>query len=85
MWLAGTLDRNPEEMRAAIPIWERILHLEDFPETRRKSAEHELGLAYMGTGRYSDAKRLFRGGDINEMNIQDAFNYGMAFGEKRNR
>ena len=78
MWLAGTLDRNPEEMRAAIPIWERILHLEDFPETRRKSAEHELGLAYMGTGRYSDAKRLFRGGDINEMNIQDAFNYGMA-------
>ena len=78
MWLAGTLDRSPEEMRAAIPIWERILHRDDFSETRRKSAEHELGLAYMGTGRCSDAGRLFRGDDTNEMNIQDAFNYGMA-------
>ena len=80
MWLAGTLNRSPEEMRIAVPIWERIIPRDDFPETMRKTAERELGLAYIGTRRCSDAARLLRGNgqNLDEMDIQDAFNYGMA-------
>ena len=80
MWLAGMLDHSPEEMRVAVPIWQRVLHLDGLPPTERTSAEAGLTLAYMAVGRCSDAVRLLQreGMSIGTMNIQDAFNYGMA-------
>ena len=80
MWLARTLDRSPSQMRIAVPIWLRIIHQGDMPETKLKAARNELGLAYMALGRCSEAAGLFRAPDecIDEMDVQDAFNYGMA-------
>ena len=79
-WIAKTLDRSPSQMRIAVPIWLRVIHQGDLSETKLKAARNELGLAYMAIGRCSDAKGLFRspGECIDEMAIQDAFNYGMA-------
>ena len=80
MWLARSLDRSPHERRIAVPIWERLFDRDDFPATQRRSAQHELGLSYMGSGRCSDALRVFRddGQPIDAMDIFNAFNYGMA-------
>ncbi len=80
MWLARSLDRSPDEMRVAVPIWQCIIDRDDVPATRRRRAQHDLGLSYMGSGRCSDAVGVFRDGgqSIDEMGIGDAFNYGMA-------
>ncbi len=80
MWLALELDGSPDEKRLAVLIWQRILHLEDFPAEQRRLAKTEVAMSHMATGRCSDAARLFRhdGQSIDEMELHDAFNYGMA-------
>ena len=80
MWLAHSLATSFEAIRIAIPIWERLIDCDDLSATRRDSVRHELGLCYIGSGRFSDAARVLRahGEPIDEMKIQDAFNYGMA-------
>ena len=80
MWLARTLNRSPYETQIAIPIWQRIIQLEDFPAMRRSSAEKELALSYIAIGRCSDAIGLLReeNQEINELEMDNAFNYGMA-------
>ena len=80
MWLARTLDCSRDEARTAALIWQRLMHLDDFPATKRRSAESELTLSCIATGRFSDAANLLLhdGQDIDELNIEDAFNYGMA-------
>lgn len=80
MWLARRLDHSPDELRLAVLIWQCILQLEDFPAEQRRLVTTELAMSCMATGRCSDAARLFRqdGQRIDEMEIQDAFNYGMA-------
>ena len=80
MWLAHSLDSSLEAMRIAIPIWERLIDCDDLSATEREHAGHKLVLCQIGTGGFSDAMRMLEAHDkpINEMTIQDAFNYGMA-------
>ena len=79
-WLAGTFNRSLENLSIAVALWEQILDVHDMPASERHNAEHGLGMAYMGLGRCSDAARMFRndGQNITDLNIFDAFNYGMA-------
>ncbi len=80
MWLARTLNRSRDEARITALIWQRLIQLDDFPATKRGSAESELARSCIATGRFSDAANLLLhdGQDIDELNIEDAFNYGMA-------
>ena len=80
MWLAHSLDSSLEAMRIAIPIWERLIDCDDLSATEREHAGHKLVLCQIGTGGFSDAMSMLEAHDkpINEMTIQDAFNYGMA-------
>ena len=79
-WLAGTFSRSPEDLVIAVSLWEQILGSGALPTETRNRARHSLGLSYMGLGRCSDAARMFRddGQALDELNIGDAFNYGMA-------
>ena len=80
MWLARGLDSSFEAMRIAIPIWERLVDCEELSPTLREQARQQLVLCHIGTGGFPDAMGMLEAHDksINEMTIQDAFNYGMA-------
>ena len=80
IWLAETFNRSPEELLIALALLEQVLDARDIPESMRRSAEHVLGLSYMGQGRCSEAAGMFRkqGQDIADLNIAHTFNYGMA-------
>ena len=79
-WLADTFNRSPKDLVIAVSLWEQILGAGELPTETRNRAKDSLGLSYMGLGRCSDAIRMFRddGQAIDELNIVDAFNYGMA-------
>ena len=79
-WLANTFGHSLSDLSIAILLWKQILDIADLPANRRAQAEHSLGLSYMGLGRCLDASRMFRDeeGQIDDLNIRDAFNYGMA-------
>ena len=79
-WLADTFNRSPKDLVIAVSLWEQILDAGELPTKTRNRARHSLGLSYMGLGRCSDAIRMFRddGQALDELNIVDAFNYGMA-------
>ena len=79
-WLADTFDRSPEDLMIAVSLWEQVLGADELPSETRSHAKRSLGLSYMGLGRCSDAIRMFRdnGQALDELNIVDAFNYGMA-------
>ena len=80
LWLANTFNRSPEDLVIAVSLWELILSASELSTEIRNRAKHSLGLSYMGLGRCSDAIRMFRddGQTLDELNIMDAFNYGMA-------
>ena len=80
LWLADTFDSFLEDVPIAVALWEEILDASDLPAGQRAHAKNCLGLSYMGLGRCSDARWMFRseGQDIDELSIADAFNYGMA-------
>ena len=79
-WLAGTFNRSPKDLVIAVSLWEQILGASELSTESRNPAKHFLGLSYMGLGRCSDAVGMFRvdGQALDELNIMDAFNYGMA-------
>ena len=79
-WLANTFNRTREHLELAVSLWEQILGVSDLPEERTGSAQHFLGVSYMGLGRCSDAARMFRKEEqsITDLGIADAFNYAMA-------
>ena len=79
-WLAGTFNHTREHLEIAVSLWEQILGVSDLPEERAGSAQHFLGVSYMGLGRCSDAARMFRKEEqsITDLGIADAFNYAMA-------
>ena len=80
VWLAMTFNRSLEELPIAISVLEHILGTNDLAAGMRNRGRHFLGLFYMGLGRCSDAAMMFRseGQDMDELDIVDAFNYGMA-------
>ena len=79
-WLANSFNRSHEQLPIGISLWEQILGVHNVTAERRKHAQHFLGVSYMGMGRFGDATVMFRneGQNIGDMNIVDAFNYGMA-------
>ena len=80
LWLADTFNRFLEDVPIAVALWEKILDASDLSAGQRAHAKNCLGLSYMGLGRCSDARWIFRseGQSIDELSIADAFNYGMA-------
>ena len=79
-WLADSFNHSREHLPIAVSLWEQILGVSDLPADRCEAVRHFLGTSYMGSGRCSDAARMFRkeGQDIFDMDIRDAFNYAMA-------
>ena len=79
-WLAGTFNSSPKDLMIAVSLWEQVLGADELPSEMRDRAKRYLGLSYMGLGRCSDAIRMFRDDEqaLDELNIADAFNYGMA-------
>ena len=77
--LADGLER-PEELTISISILQRILGDASVPEEDRAPARAVLAMRFIATGACSEAAKLLRYGDrgIEDMNIRDAFNYGMA-------
>ena len=80
IWLADMFNGSPKELSTAVVLLEHVLHRPEIPERERRHGEHVLGLSYMGLGRCSDAAEMFRreGQRIADLDIQNAFNYGMA-------
>ena len=80
IWLAEILNLSSEDLLISVALLEPILHARDFPADKRSPAKHVLGLSYMGLGRCLDAAAMFReeGQIIADLNIVDAFNFGMA-------
>ena len=79
-WLADTFNRSREDLMIAVSLWEQVLGADELSSETRGRARRSLGLSYMGLSRCSDAIRMFRddGQALDELNIENAFNYGMA-------
>ena len=79
-WLANSFDSTRAHLPIAVVLWEHILAASELEESVSVAGRHELGMAYMGLGRCSEAARMFRkeGQTIEDMRIVQAFNYGMA-------
>ena len=79
-WLARTFNRSREDLWIAVALWEHILHVPDISDSNRLHARQHLGRSHLGLGRCSDAAEMFRidGQDIDDLDISDTFNYGMA-------
>lgn len=80
LWLAYTLDESEEERKIAVSLLQSLVDDDNQPENKRISARSELVSAYIGIGKCDEAANLLRhrGRDVEEMEIGDAFNYGMA-------
>ena len=80
VWLANTFNRSREDLMIAVSLWEQVLGADELSSETRGRAKRSLGLSYMGLGRCSDAIRMFRddGQALDELNIENTFNYGMA-------
>ena len=80
LWLANTFNRSREDLAIAAFLWEQVLGTDELPSEMRDHARHFLGLSYMGLGRCSEAIGMFRANEqtLDELNIVNAFNYGMA-------
>ena len=79
-WLASTFDRSKEDISIAVALWENILQTGELPPSMDNRAKHHLGLSYMGCGRFAEAAEMFleENQAIDDLEIADAFNYGMA-------
>lgn len=80
IWLADGLDGSPREIQVAASVLEPMVEDRNLSSETRASARSVLALRYLGAGKSSDAAELLgRGGrDVEDMDIGDAFNFGMA-------
>ncbi|MDE0307374.1 MAG: ParA family protein [Albidovulum sp.] len=79
-WLAGTFNRSRDDLLIAVALWEPIVASSNLRSDMRLRSRLCLGLSYMGLGRCAEAAKLFcePNCDVAEMEIIEAFNYGMA-------
>ena len=79
-WIARAFNLTRKHLQLAVALWEQVLGASDLSAERIGSAQHHLGVSYMGLGRCSNAVKIFRkeGQDIADLDISDAFNYAMA-------
>ena len=80
IWLANTLSNSREQIKVAVSVLQPIINDDGLPEEERASARNLLTLAYIGIQQFAEALTLLRHGgcDAGDMDIQNAFNYGMA-------
>lgn len=80
IWIASTLAETPDEIGVAVSILEPILEGRELGEEQRVGARSALALCYMGIARCDQAAKLLRDRErgVADMDIRDAFNYGMA-------
>ena len=80
IWLAHELQGSPREVEVAASVLEPMVEDQGLSPERRASTRSVLALRYLGAGKSSDAAELLgRGGrDVEDMDIGDAFNFGMA-------
>lgn len=78
--LATGLDERPEQIAVSISILKQIVSDTAVREADRELARGILATRFIATGACSDAADLLRHGDrgIEDMDIEDTFNYGMA-------
>ena len=79
-WLASTFDRTAQDISIAVALWENLLHTGELPVSMLNRAKHNLGMSYMGCGRFADAAGMFleEGQTLESLEIAIVFNYGMA-------
>lgn len=78
--IAHRLDRNEYEASLAVSIVSSLLQEPETPPHDRGFATDVLSLAFIATGRFSDAVQVILSSepDLSKMKIEFAFNYGMA-------
>lgn len=78
--LANGLEEWPDQIKVSIAILEQIVTNSDLPEEDRVLARRALATRLVATGACDEAAKLLRheGRSVQDMDIQDAFNYGMA-------
>ena len=78
--LAGGLDEWPNDIRVSLAILESINGDGSVSDEIRGFARGILAMRYLAFGRCHEAKKMLGEGgrQINDMDIQDAFNWGMA-------
>ncbi len=79
-WLADELEGSPREIKTTISILQPLLGENTLSDEDRRSVRGQLVLAYIGGGEFARATELlsYGGRRVGDMEIQDAFNYGMA-------
>ena len=80
VWLAIGLENSPREIEVAAAILEPLVEDGNASSETRAMARGTLALRYVGIGKCSAAIELLRRGgrDVGGMDVQDAFNFGMA-------
>lgn len=78
--LAGGLEEWPTGIRVAVSILEPIVGGTEVAGEERRHAQGILAMRYLALGRCTEAVGLLTDGglQVDDMNIQEAFNYGMA-------
>jgi len=78
--LAAGLDERPEQIAVSISILKQVVSNMAIRNDDRELARGVLATRFIATGACSDAANLLRHGDrgIEDMDIGDTFNYGMA-------
>ena len=79
-WLANGLNGSPQELGVAAAVLKPIVEDGDVSSETRDLARSTLALDYVGLGKFSAAVELLRRGgrEVGGMDVQDAFNLGMA-------
>ena len=80
IWLARELDQSPDQIETAVCVLKPIVDDIAVPASHRESARSELASRYIGIGACDAAVALFSrdGCGVDDMNMRDVFNYGMA-------
>ncbi|MCY4313830.1 MAG: ParA family protein [Gammaproteobacteria bacterium] len=78
--LTSMFQRSRTGMRIGVNLFLPLLQVEDLPESQSNRIRNNLSLLYMGLGRCQNGADIILNANqnINDMNIQDAFNYAMA-------
>ena len=80
LWIAGRLNKSKTEAMTAGRIIRRLLAEVNLSPGLQKVARNSLSLSNIALGNFAEAKETIRsdGGELEEMAIEFAFNYGMA-------
>ena len=80
IWIASTLEETLDTLGVAVSILEPILEDRELGEQQRDAARSVLALRHIGIGKCKAAAKLLRDRErgVADMDMQDAFNYGMA-------